>query len=48
MVLEHDHAHDQHPADEARLVEHLVKLNEPFVSYFVEVAHSVRVPAPNP
>ncbi|ACC76261.1 hypothetical protein Bphy_7267 (plasmid) [Paraburkholderia phymatum STM815] len=24
MVLKHDHAHDQDPADEARLVEHLV------------------------
>ncbi|AJK50773.1 hypothetical protein [Burkholderia plantarii] len=36
------------PADEARFIEHLVKINALFVSYFVEVARSVRVPAPNP
>ncbi|WP_177200599.1 hypothetical protein [Paraburkholderia diazotrophica] len=48
MILERDHARDQDPADEARLVEHLVKLNAPFVSYLFEVAHSVRLPAPNP
>ncbi|RQZ67516.1 MULTISPECIES: hypothetical protein [Burkholderia] len=36
------------PADEARFVEHLVKINALFVSYFVEVARSARISAPNP
>ncbi|CAN0620809.1 conserved protein of unknown function [Burkholderia multivorans] len=36
------------PADEARFVEHLVKINALFVSYFVEVARSVREPKPSP